>query len=177
MDDAGHVLSDPGVPGELEVRGPGVFLEYWGRPEETAGSFPEGWFRTGDVATEEDGYYRLLGRTSVDIVKTGGYKVSALEVEETLREHEDVADCAVVGVPDAELGERLCVALVAPGEATVDHGAATLDAGQVLAWAGERLARYKVPREFRIVDSLPRNAMGKVQKQDVKTLFETENPA
>ena len=209
VDDAGHVLSDSEAPGELEVRGPGVFSEYWQRPEETVGAFRDGWFRTGDVATEENGYYRLLGRMSVDIIKTGGYKVSALDVEETLREHEDVEDCAVVGVPDPELGERICVALVAPGEATVvapgeatvvapgeatvvapgeatvvapgeatvDPGIATIDADAVLAWAKQRLAPYKVPREIRIVAELPRNAMGKVQKQDVKTLFETENPA
>ena len=177
VDDAGHVLSDPGAPGELEVRGPGVFSEYWRRPEETVGAFRDGWLRTGDLATEENGYYRLLGRMSVDIIKTGGYKVSALDVEETLREHQDVEDCAVVGMPDPELGERLCVALVAPGEATVDHGLATIDADAVLAWAKQRLAPYKVPRELRIVAELPRNAMGKVQKQDVKALFETENPA
>ena len=73
------------VDGELEVRGPGVFLEYWRRPEETRDAFDDGWFRTGDVAVLEDGAYRLLGRSNVDIIKTGGYKVSALEIEEALR--------------------------------------------------------------------------------------------
>ena len=170
VDEAGEVVSDAGASGELQVRGPGVFLEYWRRPDDTERSFHDGWFGTGDLATEEAGCYRLLGRMSVDIIKTGGFKVSALQVEETLREHEDVEDCAVVGVSDAELGERLCVALVAGGEAT-------LDPDVLLAWAKERLAPYKVPRELEIVTGLPRNAMGKVQKQDVKTLFETENPA
>ncbi len=168
VDEAGQLVSDPTTPGELEVRGPGVFSEYWERPEETAGSFRDGWFRTGDVAIEEDGYYRLLGRTSVDIIKTGGNKVSTLEVEETLRKHESVADCAVVGVPDTEWGERLCGALVRSGDAPLDPDA-------VRQWARERLAPYKVPRELVVVDELPRTAMGKVKKHDVKKLFANED--
>ena len=167
VDEAGRPSSDPTVPGELEVRGPGVFAEYWGRPEETASSFRDGWFRTGDVAVEEAGYYRLLGRTSVDIVKTGGVKVSAPEVEEALREHERVADCAVVGVPDPEWGERLCGALVRRGDAP-------LDPDRVRQWARQRLAPYKVPKRLVVVEGLPRNAMGKVQKHDVKELFTSE---
>ncbi len=164
VDDEGVMVSDPGVPGELEVRGPGVFSEYWRRPEETAQAFRDDWFRTGDLAVEEDGYYRLLGRLSVDIIKTSGYKVSALQVEETLREHRDIEDCAVVGVPDPELGERLCGAVV-----PVDKTA--LDVQALLAWARDRLAPYKVPGDLKIVEQLPRNSMGKVQKQDLKTLF------
>ena len=168
-DDSGAIVSEPGAPGEIEVRGPGVFSDYWGRPEETAPAFRDGWFRTGDVAVVEDGYYRLLGRRSMDIIKTGGYKVSALQVEETLREHEGVADCAVVGVPDPELGERLCGAVV-PSENV------RLVASELITWARSRLAPYKVPKEVSIVDALPRNAMGKVQKQDVKTLFKRGAP-
>ena len=95
------------VDGELQVRGPGVFLEYWGRPAETRDAFDGEWFRTGDVAALEDGSYRLLGRRNVDIIKTGGYKVSALEIEDALREHPAVDDCAVVGERDAEWGERV----------------------------------------------------------------------
>lgn len=153
-----------GTPGEIEVRGPGVFLEYWRRPEATRAAFRDGWFRTGDIGVDDGGSIRILGRASVDIIKTGGYKVSALDIEEVLREHPDIADCAVVGVPDTEYGERLCVAVVAgPG------GAPSLDALQ--SWARARLAPYKVPRDLVAVPELPRNAMGKVVKPQVARLF------
>ena len=153
----------PGAPGEIEVRGPGVFLEYWRRPEATAEALREGrWFRTGDVAVVEDGYYRILGRRSVDIIKTGGFKVSALEIEEVLRTHPAVAECAVVGVEDPEWGERVCAAVEL-------RGALTLEALQ--PWARERLAPYKLPRALLAVDALPRNAMGKVVKPEVARLF------
>ncbi len=101
-----------GTAGEIEVRGPSVFTEYWGKPDATREAFRDGWFRTGDTAVIENGRYRILGRTSVDILKTGGHKVSALEIEETLREHPAVAECAVVGVPDPEWGERVAAAVV-----------------------------------------------------------------
>jgi malonyl-CoA/methylmalonyl-CoA synthetase len=153
-----------GSPGELEVRGENVFREYWGRPAETSASFRDGWFRTGDVAVLEDGAYRLLGRNSVDIIKTGGYKVSALEIEEVLRAHDAIAECAVVGVTDQEWGERVSVAIELAAGCSLD-----LDALQ--AWGKARMAPYKVPRALRVVDALPRNAMGKVVKPDVAALF------
>jgi malonyl-CoA/methylmalonyl-CoA synthetase len=155
---------EPGTPGEIEIAGPGVFLEYWRRPEATAQAFRDGWFRTGDVALVEDGYHRILGRRSVDIIKTGGFKVSALEIEEVLRTHPDIAECAVVGVEDADWGERVCAA-VEPN----DGASLSLDALQ--EWAREHLAPYKLPRALRTVDSLPRNAMGKVVKPEVAKLF------
>ncbi|MFI5111022.1 MAG: acyl-CoA synthetase, partial [Terriglobales bacterium] len=102
----------PGSPGEIEVRGPSVFAEYWGQPEPTRAAFRDGWFRTGDTAVIENGGYRILGRTNIDILKTGGHKVSALEIEDALREHPAVAECAVVGVPDPEWGERVAAAIV-----------------------------------------------------------------
>jgi malonyl-CoA/methylmalonyl-CoA synthetase len=160
----------PGTPGEIEVRGPTVFLEYWRRPEATRAAFKGGWFRTGDTAVVEDGRWRILGRSSVDIIKTGGYKVSALEIEEVLRAHPAIAECAVVGVADEEWGERISVA-------------AELRKGKVLEiealkdWAKERLAPYKVPRALVCVDALPRNAMGKVMKPDVARLFGAPNVA
>ena len=145
------------VDGEIEVRGPGVFSEYWQRPGETRDAFRDGWFRTGDVAAIEDGVYRLLGRTSTDIIKTGGYKVSALEIEDAVRADPAVADCAVVGMPDEEWGQRVCAFVELAPHAEL-----------ALADLRERLkadlAPYKVPRDFRIVASLPRNAMGKVNK-------------
>ncbi len=163
VDEAGLPV-EPGVPGEIEVRGETVFREYWRRPEATAAAFRDGWFRTGDVAVVKDGYYRILGRSSVDIIKTGGFKVSALEIEEVLRTHPDVADCAVVGVEDEEWGERVCAAVEAEGGAEVK-----LDPLQ--AWARERLAPYKLPRALVVVEALPRNAMGKVMKPEVAALF------
>ncbi len=163
LDDAGRPAADS-TPAEIQVRGPSVFREYWGKPEATAAAFEDGWFRTGDVAVVEDGSYRLLGRQSVDIIKTGGYKVSALEIEEQLREHPAIADCAVVGVPDEEWGERVGAALV-----LLDKRALTLD--ELRAWCKERLASYKAPSRLVVVDELPRNVLGKVTKPAVARLF------
>ncbi len=153
-----------GTPGEIQVKGPGVFLEYWQNPEATAKAFQDGWFRTGDTAVVENDNYRILGRMSVDIIKTGGYKVSALEIEEVLRSHPDIQECAVVGVADLEWGERVCAALVLQGSQPL-----TLQAFR--SWAKERLAVYKVPTQILIVEELPRNAMGKVTKPTVVELF------
>jgi len=162
-DEAGRPVP-PGTPGEIEVRGETVFLEYWRRPDATGAAFRDGWFRTGDVAVLERGAYRILGRSSVDIIKTGGYKVSALEVEEVLRTHPAIAECAVVGVDDPEWGERICAAVERRGEAE-------LTLAELQAWAKERLAPYKIPRALRSVPALPRNALGKVTKREVAALF------
>src|SRR5262249_9999770 len=143
--------------GEIEVRGPGVFSEYWGRPAETREAFRDGWFRTGDVATVEDGAYRLLGRTSIDIINTRGYKVPALEIEDAVRSHPAVADCAVVGVPDEEWGQRIRAFVELRSEAT-------LTPADLLDRLNAELAPYKIPRDVDIVPALPRNAMGKVNK-------------
>jgi malonyl-CoA/methylmalonyl-CoA synthetase len=155
-------------PGELQIRGPAVMREYWRRPDDTARAFQDGWFRTGDVGvlemTEGGASYRLLGRQSTDILKTGGYKVSALEIEEVLREHPSVAECAVVGLADEEWGERIAVAVeLRPG--------AALTRDEMRAFLRDRLASYKVPSALMIADALPRNAMGKVMKPEVRALF------
>ncbi len=154
-----------GTPGEIEIRGPGVFLEYWQKPEETQKAFRDGWFLTGDVAVKEDGVYRILGRSSVDIIKTGGYKVSALEIEATLLAHPDINEVAVVGVPDPVWGERVVAALVL-------RVGASLDIKSLRAWGKERLATYKVPQEVIILQELPRNAMGKTSKPDLKKIIQ-----
>jgi len=154
----------PGSPGELLLKGPNIFSEYWRRPEETAESFFEGWFKTGDVVVVEDGRYRILGRSSVDIIKTGGYKVSALEIEEVLRTHPAIQECAVVGVPDDDWGERVCVAAEL-------SGGSILDREELKSWASDLLAPYKIPKELMVVGELPRNAMGKVTKPRVAELF------
>jgi malonyl-CoA/methylmalonyl-CoA synthetase len=153
-----------GVPGQIQVKGPTVFREYWRRPEETEKAFVDGWFKTGDVAVRENGAFRILGRESVDIIKTGGYKVSALEIEDELRHHKAVDQCAVVGVPDPEWGERVAAAVVVkPGT--------SLDLDSLRAWSKERLAVYKVPSRLLILPELPRNAMGKVVKPELAQQF------
>jgi malonyl-CoA/methylmalonyl-CoA synthetase len=155
----------PGTPGHIQVRGPTVFERYWQRPEETAAAFTrDGWFRTGDQAVVEDGAYRILGRSSVDILKTGGEKISALEIEDVLRSHEAVLDCAVVGVADEMWGDRVCAAVVQRPERSVS-------ADELRAFARERLAPYKVPKEIALVADLPRNPMGKVTKPSVREIF------
>ncbi len=164
VSDDGEVVAS-GAPGAIEVRGANVFVEYWGKPEATREAFRDGWFRTGDTAVVENGVYRILGRTNVDILKTGGHKVSALEIEETLREHPAVVECAVVGVPDDEWGERVAVALVCKAENRPDLE-------QLRAWAKERMAVHKVPSRLLVLDTLPRNAMGKVTKPAVRALFQ-----
>jgi malonyl-CoA/methylmalonyl-CoA synthetase len=164
VDEEGIEVPD-GQPGEIEVQGATVFREYWQRPDETRTAFRHGWFRTGDMAVVEGGSYRLLGRTSVDIIKTGGFKVSALEIEEVLRTHGAIAECAVVGVADDEWGERVSAAVeLKPG--------ADLELGDLQAWARVLLAPYKIPRALSVVGTLPRNAMGKVVKPEVARLFE-----
>ncbi len=165
LDEAGREVAER-EPGELHVRGPAVFREYWERPAETAAAFREGWFRTGDIAIVEDGAYRILGRRSVDIIKTGGYKVSALEIENVLGGHPDIEECAVVGVNDPEWGEAVCAAVVARRK---------LGRDELRDWARERLAPYKLPTRVRCLAQLPKNAMGKVTKPQVRTLFENDD--
>jgi len=156
-----------GVPGEIQVRGGTVFREYWRNPGATAAAYVGDWFKTGDIAIRENGIYRILGRNSVDIIKTGGYKVSALEIEEELRGHESIDQCAVVGVEDAEWGERVSAAVV------LKEGA-SLDLDSLRAWAKERLAVYKVPSRLMLLDELPRNAMGKVTKPELVAQFKKQ---
>lgn len=164
VDDFGKEVTDEGVLGEIQVKGANVFLEYWRRPQATQEAFVEGWFRSSDVAVLENGYYRILGRSSVDIIKTGGYKVSALEIEEILRSHPSIKECAVVGVEDREWGERVCAAVVLNRDNSL-----TLE--DLRRWAKERMATYKIPSRLLVVEELPRNAMGKVTKPEVKLLF------
>ncbi len=153
--------------GELLIAGPSVFAGYHGRAEATAAAFlPHAgrrWFRTGDtVQRDADGSYRVLGRTSVDVLKSGGYKLSALELEELLREHPAVAEVAVVGLPDETWGDRVVACVVPrPGQESA------CAEGLVRAWAKERVAPYKVPRQVLCFPELPRNALGKVVKPEL----------
>ncbi|GHB71650.1 acyl-CoA synthetase [Persicitalea jodogahamensis] len=163
VDDLDNVL-EAGQPGEIQVKGPGVFREYWGKPEATREAFTgDGWFHTGDVAVVEQGCYRILGRNSIDIIKSGGYKISALEIEEVLRTHPAIADCGVVGIPNDEWGELVVAALIVNDPA--------LDVSELTAWMREKMPAYKTPRRYKILAELPRNVMGKVTKNDLKKLF------
>lgn len=158
VDDQG---TDGDGPGELWVRGPSVFFGYHQRDDATREAFVDGWFKTGDVAVRgPTGHVRLLGRTSTDILKTGGEKVSALEIEEVLLEHPSIGEVAVVGMPDPEWGDRVVAVVVLRANHDED------EAG-VRAWAKTRLLPYKVPRQVRFVEALPRNAMGKVLKPEL----------
>jgi malonyl-CoA/methylmalonyl-CoA synthetase len=165
------IPSTAGTSGEIQVKGASVFREYWRRPEATAQAFTEdGWFRTGDIAIEEAGAYRIQGRASTDIIKTGGYKVSALEIEEVLREHPAIAECAVVGVPDEEWGQQVAAVV------ELREGA-QLELAGLRSWAKERLAAYKAPARLLVVEALPRNALGKTDKPKLLAFFSISEPA
>jgi len=172
----GHPL--PGVQvklvdGELRVKGPGVFGGYVGRPEATAACFDElGFFITGDATEYDENLgYRIMGRTSVDIIKHGGYKLSALEIESAVLEHPGVGECAVCGVLDDVYGEIVgCV--LAPGPASDGSPVSPPpDAEELRAFLKDRMASYKAPGVVVVVDAVPRNAMGKVNKRSLVGLF------
>ncbi|NOX99504.1 MAG: AMP-binding protein [Verrucomicrobia bacterium] len=160
----GDLVSVEDEPGEIQVKGPGVFHEYWNRPDITAESFDDGWFRTGDMAVIESAYYRIMGRLSVDIIKSGGYKLSALEIEATLLQHPDISECAVIGLPDDTWGEMVAVAAV------LELGA-KLEIDELRRWCRDLMSTYKIPKRLLLVEALPRNAMGKVTKTTVHDLF------
>ncbi|MGW7542038.1 acyl-CoA synthetase [Streptomyces sp. NPDC054770] len=147
--------------GEIQVRGPNLFTEYLNRPDATAAAFTaDGWFRTGDMAVREpDGYVRIVGRKATDLIKSGGYKIGAGEIENALLEHPGVREAAVTGEPDADLGERI-VAWIVPADPQAPPSAEDL-ANHV---AG-RLAPHKRPRVVHYLDALPRNDMGKIMKR------------
>ena len=165
VDEEGGVVTGEGAPGEIRIQSPTVFLEYWDNAEATEASFSDGWFCTGDIAVIEDGYYRIMGRSSVDIIKSGGYKLSALEIENKLLAHPDIAEVAVVGIKDRTWGEAVAavVALKGDGDMRVED---------LKSWCDGKLSSYKVPKQLWVVDALPRNAMGKVVKPSLKPLFE-----
>ena len=165
ISEAGELIEGENEPGEIQVRGPAVFSEYWDKPDVTRESFVDGWFRTGDMAVLEDGYYRIMGRLSVDIIKSGGYKLSALEIEATLLTHPAIRECAVVALPDDTWGEVVAVAIVSRDGEDIELPA-------LKEWATERMSAYKIPKSLLLLKDLPRNAMGKVTKRAVQDLFE-----
>jgi len=144
------------------VRGPNLFLEYLNRPDATAEAMRDGWFRTGDVATRDaDGSVRIVGRRATDLIKSGGFKIGAGEIESALLEHPGVAEAAVTGEPDDDLGERI-VAWIVPAPDREPPGE-----DELADHVARLLSPHKRPRVVHRLDSLPRNAMGKVQKQQL----------
>ena len=151
-------------PGEFQIKGPSVFKEYWQKPEATQKAFTrEGWFITGDIGILNKGLYKILGRDSVDIIKSGGYKISALEIEDVLRKHELVDDCAVVGLPDEEWGEVVSACIVS--------NESEIDTISISEWLKTQLPAYKIPRNYILRQELPRNVLGKVTKNELKKMF------
>jgi fatty acid CoA ligase FadD36 len=146
--------------GRLEVRGPMLFDAYLNRPDATATSWTaDGWFRTGDIAVcDSNGCHRIVGRESVDLIKSGGYRIGAGEVEAALLAHPGVREAAVVGHPDPDLGQRIIAYIVPEGASPQNFEKALIE------HVSESLSRHKRPRDVIFLEALPRNAMGKVQK-------------
>jgi fatty acid CoA ligase FadD36 len=157
-DDGLSVAPDGETIGHLQVRTPTRFEGYLNAPEATASAFsPDGWYRTGDVAViDPQGMHRIVGRESVDLIKSGGYRIGAGEIETAILSHPGVIEVAVVGLPDADLGQRIVAFVV--GDAAAE---------ELISFVAQQLSVHKRPREVRIVDALPRNAMGKVLKKEL----------
>lgn len=156
-----QTLADEGpIAGQLYVKGHSVFREYWQKPEETKSEFEDGWFKTGDTAEYSDGTIKLLGRTSVDIIKSGGFKLSALEIETALHEHPDITDVAVIGLPDETWGSRV-VAILSVKDAE------TFSIPHLLVWLEQKLPKQAIPKEVKLVPEISRNAMGKINKKEL----------
>ncbi|CAG8525590.1 7361_t:CDS:2, partial [Dentiscutata heterogama] len=167
-EDCKDVTSLVEQPGELHVKGPNVFKEYWNRPEATKKEFTEdGWFKTGDIAmiTAKEKVFKILGRQSVDIIKSGSYKLSALEIEKELLLHPDIQEISIVGVEDPEWGQKIGAIVVLKNQES------KLDLKQLREFAKDNLARYKLPTLLKVINEMPKNAMGKVNKKELVKLF------
>ncbi|RIA98255.1 hypothetical protein C1645_870809 [Glomus cerebriforme] len=168
-EDGKNVTNLTETPGEIQIKGQNVFKEYWNKPEATQKEFTQdGWFKTGDIAiiTEKEKVYKILGRNSVDIIKSGGYKISALEIERVLLSHPNILDVCVVGVEDPEWGQRIGAIIVLKDEDT------KMDLTILRKSLKNKLANYKIPSLLKIVQELPKNAMGKVNKKELVKLFD-----
>lgn len=155
---------DSEIIGSLQVRGPNVFSEYWKRPDATKTSFTsDGWFLTGDTVCYDPtvNSFKIMGRDSVDIIKSKGYKVSALEIETKLLEYPSIEDCAVLGLPDDVVGQKIIALTVFKPETSTDEVIPVLR-----KWCENKFASYSMP-SIKIVNKIPRNQMGKVNKADL----------
>ncbi|MFO0744731.1 MAG: AMP-binding protein [Myxococcota bacterium] len=173
LDDPDRAADPAGETGEIEVRGEGLMDGYWQDDAATRAAFRDGWFRTGDVAARDaDGYFRIVGRASTDIIKSGGFKIGAREIEDVLRLDARLGEVAVLGVPDPKWGEVVVAVVAAAPGATLPSEDALL--AELQALADQHLADYKQPRRVRIAAELPKNAMGKVQKTLLRALFQAD---
>ncbi|MFJ4099153.1 acyl-CoA synthetase [Amycolatopsis japonica] len=158
VDEAGEPVEEVETVGEIQVRGPNLFTEYLNRPHATEAAFDDGWFRTGDMATRDAaGYVKIVGRKATDLIKSGGYKIGAGEIENALMEHPGVAEVAVTGEPDDDLGECIVAWVVAEGERPTES--------ELADHVSRLLSPHKRPRVVRYLEALPRNDMGKVMKR------------
>ncbi len=158
VDEAGKPVEEIETVGEIQVRGPNLFTEYLNRPDATEAAFDDGWFRTGDMATRDvAGYVKIVGRKATDLIKSGGYKIGAGEIENALMEHPGVAEVAVTGEPDDDLGERIVAWVVPDGERPTES--------ELADHVSRLLSPHKRPRVVRYLEALPRNDMGKVLKR------------
>ncbi|ELU11292.1 hypothetical protein CAPTEDRAFT_160455 [Capitella teleta] len=156
-----HSADQDEIKGELLVKGPTVFTEYWGKESATQDAFTDdGWFRTGDTVSYENGVYRIMGRTSVDIIKSAGYKISALDIERHLLAHPRITDCAVVGLDGPVYGQKIAAVIVLNDEDD-------LELQELNEWLSERTPVYQLPRQLKILDVLPRSLIGKVNKKEL----------
>ena len=164
FDENDSLITEEAVAGEIRIKGDNVFLEYWDNATATKESFKDSWFCTGDVAVLEDGYYRIMGRSSVDIIKSGGYKLSALEIEGVLLTHDDIEEVAVIGVEDDTWGEAVTAFVAVKAGASLEYEA-------LKEWCDGRMSSYKIPKSLILIEALPRNAMGKVTKPVLKEML------
>jgi malonyl-CoA/methylmalonyl-CoA synthetase len=165
MNDEGYEIKTDNNPGEIYIKGPNLFKTYLNKAEAYHSSFKDGWFMTGDIAALCDGYYKIVGRKSVDIIKSGGYKISALEIEEVARQYKDVSDCAVVGIEDEEWGEIIGIWV----ESMIE------DEDDFKSYLKQNLPDHKLPRIYQLEGkNIPRNSIGKVLKKEViKSIIKT----
>ena len=161
FDEHDEPITKDGAQGEIRIMGDSVFKEYWGNKTATRESFRNGWFSTGDIGVVEDGYYRIMGRSSVDIIKSGGYKLSALEIEDVLLNHHNIREVAIVGVPDDTWGECVTAFVTLQEDASLDFAG-------LKQWCAGKMSAYKIPKRLEILDALPRNTMGKVIKTGLR---------
>ena len=161
FDEDDRPVTEEATPGEIRMKGDNVFHEYWDNEKATRESFKDGWFCSGDVAVIEDGYVRIMGRSSIDIIKSGGYKLSALEIEGVLLTHDDINEVAVIGVADDTWGEAVAAVVSL-------RSGASLEISDLKQWCDGKMSAYKIPKTLKVLDALPRNAMGKVTKSELK---------
>jgi len=156
--------------GELYIKSATMFKEYYNKPEKTKEEFTEdGWFKTGDCAViDDEGYYKIEGRKNIDIIKYGGYKISALDIERTFLEHGLIKEIVVMGVPDETYGERIAALIVLKENVKKTQ----VNAEELRKWARDKIAKYKIPELILLVDDVPKNAMGKVAKKSLVPLFQ-----